>query len=384
MNLKVLMFVSNPFTNDPRVYNEARSLIGAGHQVTVVASDWEKTNPLVENWDGIRIVRVRICLPPRYATGSPVWRALSLLLWQWQAYRRALALKRDDGFDLVHCHDLDTLAIGVRLKRIFRLPLIYDVHEIYGHMAARAIPQRLAKFFLWLERRLVRNVDQVITVHEALKRHLVDITDKPISIVMNCKPLLSREYQPAGNSDGLIVLYVGILHKGRALSMLIDAASELSGVRCIIGGIGNPGYVRELKEKCDGVPNVEFIGRVPFDEVIPMTRKADVVFLMISPDDPNNRMGLGNKQFEAMVCGRPIICTRGTYSGELTEQEDVGLTIEYDREALKQAIVRLRDDPELRDRLGRNALRAAATKYNWESQEAKLLEVYGSFKPPSG
>lgn len=382
--MKVLMFVSNPFTNDPRVYNEARSLVGAGHQVMVVASDWEKTNPVTENWDGIEVVRVRICLAPKYAAGSPVWRALSLLLWQWQAYRRALALKRDGGFDVVHCHDLDTLVIGVRLKRRFGLPLIYDVHEIYGHMAARTIPRRLANVFPWLERRLLRHVDQVVTVHEALERYLFDITDKPISIVMNCKPLLGTEYEPPDKGDGLTVLYIGILHQGRALSMLVDAAAGLSGVRCIIGGIGNPGYVRELREKCDAVRNVEFIGRVPFGEVIPMTRKADVVFLMISPDDPNNRMGLGNKQFEAMVCGRPIICTRGTYSGELTEQEDVGLTIEYDGEALRQAIVRLRDDPELRERLGRNALRAAVTKYNWESQEAKLLEVYGSFKPPSG
>ncbi len=31
------MFLANPFTNDARVYNEARSLVGAGHRVTVIA-----------------------------------------------------------------------------------------------------------------------------------------------------------------------------------------------------------------------------------------------------------------------------------------------------------------------------------------------------------
>jgi len=163
--------------------------------------------------------------------------------------------------------------------------------------------------------------------------------------------------------------------------MLVDAVGELSDVRCIIGGIGTPENVRALEEKCDPVPNADFIGRVPFDEVIPITKRADAVFLMVNPQALNNRIGLGNKQFEAMVCGRPIICTKGTYSGELTEREDVGLTAQYDKEALKDAIILLRDDLELRERLGRNALRAAITKYNWEKQEEKLIELYRSVAP---
>ena len=77
-----------------------------------------------------------------------------------------------------------------------------------------------------------------------------------------------------------------------------------------------------------------------------------------------------------MVCGRPIICTKGTYSGELTEREETGLSVDYSKEALQEAIIRLRDDAALRERLGRNALRAAITKYNWPKQEEKLLEIY--------
>ena len=43
---------------------------------------------------------------------------------------------------------------------------------------------------------------------------------------------------------------------------------------------------------------------------------------------------------------------------------------------MKKGIKRLRDDPELRERLGRNALSAAIKGYNWESQERVLLEIY--------
>ena len=162
--------------------------------------------------------------------------------------------------------------------------------------------------------------------------------------------------------------------------MLVQAVKELPDVRCLIGGTGHPGYVQAVKEECSKTSNVTFLGKVPFEEVIPMTKKADCVFLMVNPEDLNNRMGLGNKQFEAMVCGRPIICTKGTYSGELTEQEEVGLVVEYSEQALKEAIIKLRDNPELRERLGRNALKAAIAKYNWQKQEEKLIELYKSLQ----
>ncbi len=381
-SMKVLMFVSNAFTNDPRVYSEATSLIQGGYEVTVIASrDWQKQNPLRENLGGIEVVRVATPLSPRHGFGGPLWDGFCLILWQWRAYRRALTLNAESRFDVIHCHDLDTLGIGTKLKQKLCLPLIYDAHEIYGYMMTRHFPRWIASKFLWLEKRLVRKVNWIINVAEPQRRYFDSITDKPISLIMNCKPLQSLEYQPPDNEACFIILYIGSLHQGRAIHMLVDAVRELPGVRCIIGGIGTPENVRALEEKCDTVPNVDFIGRVPFDEVIPMTKRADAVFLMVNPQDLNNRMGLGNKQFEAMVCGRPIICTRGTYSGEMTEQEEVGLTVEYNKEALKQGLIKLRDNTELREGLGRNALQAAIREYNWQRQEEKLLDLYESIRP---
>ena len=363
--MNVLMFVSNPFTNDPRVYAEAKSLVQAGGRVTVVAWDSKRENPPRQTWDGIDIVRVGTRLSPKYGAASWLWNGFNLLLWWRQAYRRALILNKETRFDVIHCHGFDTLAIGIRLKRKLRLPLIYDAHEIYGYMVARSLPHWIANMLLWLEKRLVTKADRIINAWEAQQRYFSRITDRPISIIMNCKPLQSMEYQPADNEGNFTVLYIGVLHKGRAVPMLVQAVKQLPGVHCIIGGIGHPDYVQALKEECASISNVTFLGRVPLDEVIPMTRKSDCVFLMIDPADLNNSIALANKQFEAMVCGRPIICARGTYSGEVTEQEEVGLTVEYTEEALKQAIIKLRDNSGLREKLGRNALEAAITKYNW-------------------
>jgi glycosyltransferase involved in cell wall biosynthesis len=377
--MRVVMFLANPFTNDARVYNEAISLLKAGYDVTVIAWDVEKQNPPEQNWDGIDVIRPRTRYLPirRYL---PLSWTLNRILWQRHAYRQALILNKERRLDIIHCHDLDTLGIGIKLKAKFKIPLIYDAHEIYGYMKTRTLPQRIAAIFLWLEERWVRRVDRIINVGEAQKAYFESITDKPISVIMNCKPLQSIEYVPPSSEGDFTVLYIGGLHEPRGILMLVHAVKELAGVSCLIGGIGGPKYIETLKQECSRTSNVTFLGRVPLQEVIPMTQKADVVFCMFNPRDPNSLIGTPNKLFEAMVCGRPIICTKGTYSGEITEQEEVGLAVDYSEHALKDAIIKLRDNPGLREKLGRNALELAITKYNWEKQEEKLLQLYISLK----
>jgi glycosyltransferase involved in cell wall biosynthesis len=378
--MKVLMFVSNTFISDPRVYNEARSLIKAGYEVTVIAWDREKQNPPEQNWDGIRVIRLRTRMATKQGFASWLWQGLNLFFWQCKAYRRALELHRETRFDVIHCHDLDTLPIGVMLRRKLGLPLIYDAHEIYGYMMARIFPRWVVNLLIWLEKQLITRADKIINVCEPQKEYFNGITEKPVTLIMNCKQLQTMEYQPSDDKSNFTLLYIGVLHQGRSVPMLIQAVKELPDVRCVIGGTGLQDYVRALEEECSKTSNVTFLGRVPFDEVIPMTKEADCVFLMLSPEDLNNRLAFANKQFEAMVCGRPIICTRGTHSGDVTEQEQVGLSVEYSKEALKEAITRLRDDVQLREQLGKNALRAAITKYNWQKQEETLLELYESLQ----
>jgi glycosyltransferase involved in cell wall biosynthesis len=105
-------------------------------------------------------------------------------------------------------------------------------------------------------------------------------------------------------------------------------------------------------------------------------QKSDIIFCMLDPTNINNRYGPPNKLFEAMVAGRPVITTKGTYSGKLTEEENVGIAIEFTKDAFKKAILTLRDDPRIREEYGRNALNAALRKFNWEFEERKLHKGY--------
>ena len=43
---------------------------------------------------------------------------------------------------------------------------------------------------------------------------------------------------------------------------------------------------------------------------------------------------------------------------------------------MKEAIVRLRDNPELKKKLGENGREAFLRKYNWSAMEQKLYGIY--------
>ena len=116
-------------------------------------------------------------------------------------------------------------------------------------------------------------------------------------------------------------------------------------------------------------------------EVVPRTRAADVVYSLLDPTKRLFRLAAPNKLFEALVAGRPILVTRGTWAADEVVAADCGLEVEYSKDALRAAIRALQADPAARERMGRNALRLAREKYNWSRDEAALLEAYRGIIP---
>jgi glycosyltransferase involved in cell wall biosynthesis len=372
--MKILMILANPFTHDPRVYNEAKSILNAGHDVTVFAWDKTRKNKKIEKKDCINIVR-------SYNSKFMdliIYDILRLHWWWKKGYRDALKLFKEKHFDTIHCHDLSSLPIGVKLKKKFDCKLVYDAHELWGYMISRDLPfKSWADYYLWKEKSLVKFVDNIITVNEPLEEYFKKITKKHVTVVMNAKPLKTMIYEPPKNNI-FTIIYIGTLGKQRFLLELVEVIGELSNVRCIIAGMGaKKEYVNDLEEKCSQINNVDFIGKLPIKEVLPVTKEANVVFCMFDPDDKNCSVGLPNKVFEAMASGRPIIVTKDVYLGKFVEKENIGLAIPFDKKYLKEAIIRLRDNPDLCEKFGKNALDAAIREYNWKEQEKKLLEIYG-------
>lgn len=375
---RVLMLLGNGFTHDPRVHAEALSLAAAGYDVTVLAWDRRGALPEEEQANGVRVVRIRNTLGMRLRLFDifrlkPFWRL---------ATRRALALHAATPFSVVHCHDLDTLPSGVRFKERTNARLVYDAHEIFPYVIELSRARRWTGRFEALERRLVPHADLIVAAGPGQRDYLRPMTEAPIAVVTNSKPLAFSGYEPP-TTKRMTVAFYGGLDPVRLLVPLAELAVEDGSFDFEVAGDGSlTEEIRALAARSHG--HIRYLGIVPMDEVLSRTRANDVVFSMANPVHRISKIGVPNKFFEALVAGRPILVTRGTWVGSEVEAAQCGLAIDYSKAALHEALKELGQDPALRERLGRNALRLAQDRYNWAREERVLLEAYRGIGVPRG
>jgi len=371
------MMLSKPFMTDLRVYNEAKALIDAGHNVTVIVWDRRKEYKKEEEVNNIRIKRIHNTTFMKHLPNdifrNPIW-------WR-KAFKKAIKLYEGEfKFDAVHCHDLDTLKIGVKVKKKTGCKLIYDAHEIFGYMIEDDVPRFIVSYVFSMEKRLIKYVDHIITVNEPLLKYFKTISKKPITIVMNCKDITSKKYIPS-NNDNFTIIYIGTLSKRRLFPDLVHGLGKISDIKFIIAGKKEKiGYYQLVEQASKNYKNVDFLGEIPFNEVIPRTFKSDIIVSVANPNSTKSKIETPNKLLEAMACGKPIICNKGTNAAELTERFNCGLVVEYNLKSISEAVIKLRDNPLLCEKLGKNGLKAAINEFNWDKQKEKLLAVYNGLQ----
>jgi glycosyltransferase involved in cell wall biosynthesis len=295
-------------------------------------------------------------------------------------WRRAGRLARRMTFDAVHCHDLDTLPVGVSLKQKSGKRLVYDAHEVFGYMIEGEVPKFVVDYTFRMERRLAPQADRIIAVNEAVKGYVDRASGKQAMVVRNSSELTRTEYRPPPGPP-FTIIYLGTLHKSRFILPAIEVVSSLPDVRLIIGG--SKQLTPRVEAMCAQYPNTQFVGRVPAERVLPMTMDSHAVLTMFDPAYRINQVGLPNKIFEAMAAGRPSIVTEGLMMSKIVEREECGLAVPYTKEGLRSAIEQLKDDRALADRLGRNGLEAAKREYNWDAEARKLVALYDGLERAS-
>ena len=108
-----------------------------------------------------------------------------------------------------------------------------------------------------------------------------------------------------------------------------------------------------------------------------MVSNADVIVSLYDLTVPIYNFAYAVKNFDAMMLGLPVITN---ISKELIDEVDFGIMVDYNNlDQIKTAIIRLRDDAQLRKKLGSNARKGFEQKYNWKNQEEKLYKIYDSF-----
>jgi glycosyltransferase involved in cell wall biosynthesis len=377
----VLMLLTNAYEPDPRVRQEALALIGMGCRVRLLAWDRDLKATPNESMEGVEVERV--FLPSKHGRGSTqmffyAWLYLKMF---WKGWRTR--------FEVVHCHDLDTLPLGYLLGKLKRKPIVYDAHESFTDMLQGSVHPALRRGLVWLENFLIRRVDLLITVGEKLRRHFAERGARHSVVVGNWKRLDEYSRTPEQNlavrrrlgiPDGaMVVACITQLLRDRKIEEIVQAVKQCPGIYLIIGGNGV--LEDRVREWAAQNPRVIFVGFIRGAEIPDYTCAADVIYYGFDPENPNARFSAPNKLYEALAAGRPLITGDFGEIADVVREAGCGIVLpKYSPEDVRNALERLAQSSD-REAMGISASRFGRTAMNWQKGEEILHREYSALVP---
>lgn len=288
--------------------------------------------------------------------------------------------------DVIHAHDLPQLRAGAVAKKLLKVPLIYDAHELYPEIGTLTSDQKRA--LSRRERRYVRCADAVITVNkyiaeEMKKRYSIDLPH----VILNAtnwptEPRL-REHADRFREkfhiplDHRIVLFQGWMSSQRGLQPMVKAMRMLPAEFHLVFmgyGEGRDELIRIAHE--EGLTSrVHFMDAVPQSELLNWTSSADVGVIPYQPIDLNNYYCSPNKLFEFIQAELPIIANDLPFLRDVVMGEGFGLVHRLEEPSDYAAAVSRMFDGDTLTRC-KDQLRSRSSEYSWDKEEKILIEVY--------
>ena len=315
-------------------------------------------------------IRVRYANIPALH-GAGLRNAWPLVRWNCWLLRSILGLRR---LHAVHAVDLDTGWSSFWAARMSGAKFVYDVADFYGVSRFPNGPASLARAAHRLELWLASKADAVLIPHECRQVLLGGVKPKRLIITHNT-PVVSE--LPARNpSPQPTALYVGVMSLRRGVADLVKAALRRPDWRVVLGGHGeDEPQVRELAAQA---PNVEFIGRQPYFEVLRRTAEAHILPALYDPAMPNHKLSAPNKVYEAMMCGIPSLVAESTGVDEMVREHGLGYVIPYgDVDALVEVLdlVRAQTDSE-KEAFAQRVQEVYTSQYSGEVMRGRLFGLY--------
>lgn len=370
--IDIVVVKSDPIMNQPSLRDQ-KIIKSLRKKYSVIVLGWNREGATIQSDNKERdIVLFNVRASYGYERyGTLHFLPYMLIFWMWVFIK--LCRYRPKS---IHTCNLDSFFPSYIYKILFRKKLVFDVFDRY---AMAFIPRNRSLFFRmlysfvnWIEEEFAKNSDVLINVSdEMLKTYRK--RPKNCTAIMNCSEdhMISRSKT---QQNDFKILFTGHLRQGRGLELLPDIVKSLKGTQLIITGRVED---KKLLNRIDGISNIIYHGFLDHDKVLDLEAGSDVMIALYDLNlQTQNKFVMGNKLFEAMMFGKPII---SNVAQELIKEVNCGIVVDYSNvDQLREAIVTLRDNPELCKRLGDNGRKAFLEKYNWNIMEQRLYKIYDS------
>lgn len=327
----------------------------------------------------LRILRRISAITRRRAPKLMDWRPA----WE-QAHIDRVAFYRPD---VIHCHDLPMLKIAVAAKRKTGARLVYDMHEFYPEQLGLSAAQQ--RSLREVESAHIRRAERLITVNpllaEAISRAyggleiavVQNATQAPPDLHTNRRDLFRKRL---ALDQAPIFLYQGWMSPVRNLEALILGAALASrDLHLVLMGYGD--YATELRAIAGTTSRshrIHFVEAVSPEQLLYYTASADVGVIPYGfGGDVNTRLASPNKLYEFIAARVPILTNELPFVASVVGPNGFGVVA--DLESSEAVAAALDDFPLGRIEEFRERLAIGGSRYLWQSEKERLLEIYEPF-----
>ncbi len=345
---------------DQRIARIANSLHAAGYDITVLGRKIEHPH----NFDDRPYNVVLLSNPFRNG----------FLLFAWINIRICLFLLTHPC-DILCAVDLDTILPGIFIKRIKKIALVYDAHELYPESPEIVHRPLMKKFWLAIEKISFQNIDSCYTVSKGIADFYEKKYHYSCSLIRNMPEIRSDVLTT--KKDAPFLLYQGALNIGRGLESLIIAMTYIQNIPLYIAGGGDiEAELKNLATEHKVENKIRFLGKLPPDELYQLTKNAYIGFNLLENKGLSYYYSLANKFFDYVQCGVPQLCMDFPEYKSLNQDYEVAILVNHlDSVELAHQIQALLQDSDRYALLQANCAKAI-TQWNWNEESKKLLAIY--------
>lgn len=380
-----------------RSYEFSRRWVEQGHDVTVITSSSrlpeEYSRKLFVNGeiDGIKVRSVRV----DYSNYMSYGRRMRSFVWfTIGATIRALCAGRHD----VVFATSTPLTVGVPgwvASALKATPFVFEVRDLWPEaaiqMGAFTRTGLLGTTTKALERFLYRRSAEIIGLSPGMVDGVIaeGIDPEHVHMVPNSSDLDLFHPGPKDTAfiaeNGLegrfVVGYAGAIGPTNAVELNVPGAAKVlkdRGRDDIVFAIAGDGKrmpaLRQAIEEL-GLDNIILVGSLPKRDVPRLVGSSDMLMTLFA-DVPVLAMNSPNKLFDGLAAGKPMLVNSPGWTKDLVEQNEAGVYVPAgDADAMADAVMRIADDTELRERMGGNARRLAEQRFGRDELAERVLGV---------
>ncbi|MDK7339659.1 glycosyltransferase [Pauljensenia sp. UMB0018B] len=357
--LNLLLYPSN-LASPGRLVKIARSLSPLFSRTHVVGIDQGGLPTDEAVAPTVRLTRIRGA-----SLGAPLGGPRVVVAWGARVYRR-FARQRVAA---VSAQNLFLLPLAHALARRTGAVFAYNAHELETETVGSAgLRQRLQRV---IERRYIRRADVVSVVNESIAQWYREAYPGVDPVVVTNAPtgadgVIDLRAQLGIPEGALLYLHSGYLAPGRNIPLILRAFEQVTSAHVVFVGAG--ALLPEVERAAAQHTNIHRLPPVEPDQVLAMTRGADVALCLIESGCLSHRMSTPNKMMEAFAAGVPALCSPLSEARRyLGDQADTWVLEDPERDLIGALESITRED------IGAFT---APTIPTWEEGAARLREAY--------